>query len=198
MRFVLAPGIGQDDSTSSHWYPWLAHEVSSRGYEFVLRNFPDPYGAHECEWIPFLLRDLGAGADTVVIGHSSGAIAAMRLAENTRLAGIVLVSAYTTDLGDPRETESGYFCRPWDWDSIRRNCGFILQFHSVDDPYVPVDAARVVKDELAGSIEYTELGCGGHFLEGVFPQLLDAVMHKASVALVDGPEQDPEMCASSP
>lgn len=42
-------------------------------------------------------------------------------------AGIVLVSAYTSDLGDSLEAASGYFSRPWQWDKIKQNSGFIVQ-----------------------------------------------------------------------
>jgi hypothetical protein len=42
-------------------------------------------------------------------------------------AGVVLVSAYTSDMGDPLEAASGYFSRPWQWDTIRQNAGFIVQ-----------------------------------------------------------------------
>jgi hypothetical protein len=42
-------------------------------------------------------------------------------------AGIVLVSAYTSDMGDSLEAASGYFNRPWQWDVIRQNAGFIVQ-----------------------------------------------------------------------
>ena len=42
-------------------------------------------------------------ANTVLVGHSSGAVAAMRLLEKTPLLGAVLVSACHTDLGDAGE-----------------------------------------------------------------------------------------------
>ena len=35
----------------------------------------------------------------IVIGHSSGAAAAMRLIEDTRVAGVILVAGYHSDLG---------------------------------------------------------------------------------------------------
>ena len=41
---------------------------------------------------------------------------------------IILVSAYTTDLGDDNERESGYFDHPWEWDKAIRNCPNIVQF----------------------------------------------------------------------
>lgn len=42
-------------------------------------------------------------------------------------AGLVLVSAYTSDLGDRTERASGYFNRPWEWDGINANAGFVEQ-----------------------------------------------------------------------
>jgi pimeloyl-ACP methyl ester carboxylesterase len=48
---------------------------------------PDPVGARESIWLPFMAGELGVGQDTVVVGHSSGAAAAMRFAETKRVAG---------------------------------------------------------------------------------------------------------------
>lgn len=41
---------------------------------------------------------------------------------------IILVSAYTTDLGDENERESGYFDEPWQWEKVIKNCKNIIQF----------------------------------------------------------------------
>ena len=51
--------------------------------------------------------------------------AAMRLVEDNKVLGLVLVAAYDDDLGDELERNSGYFSRPWDWARIRTNAGFI-------------------------------------------------------------------------
>ncbi len=69
--------------------------------------------AREKIWVPFLQRQCACDADTIVIGHSSGAVACMRLLESTRLRGAVLVSACHTDLGDAGERAAGYYSRPW-------------------------------------------------------------------------------------
>lgn len=63
--------------------------------------------------MPFLQRQCACDADTIVVGHSSGAVACMRLLESTRLRGAVLVSACHTDLGDAGERAAGYYSRPW-------------------------------------------------------------------------------------
>lgn len=52
-------------------------------------------------------HSLGCDHRTIVVGHSSGAAAGMRYAEQHKLFALVLVSAYTTDLGDKLEAASG-------------------------------------------------------------------------------------------
>ena len=53
--------------------------------------------------------------------------------ETHKVRGAIIVSAYHSDLGDRQERESGYFGRPWLWDAIAANAGFLVQYHSVDD-----------------------------------------------------------------
>ena len=60
---------------------------------------PDPNDAKESIWIPFIIETLNCDASTIIFGHSSGAEAAMRLLENHKVKGCILVSACHTDLG---------------------------------------------------------------------------------------------------
>jgi predicted alpha/beta hydrolase family esterase len=62
--------------------------------DVILRDMPDPFGAKESEWVPFLLKECGVDSNTLIIGHSSGAEAAMRLMENC--AVLVLQAASAT------------------------------------------------------------------------------------------------------
>ena len=114
LRVVIAPGNGCSPIEDANWYTWCAHELRKTGLfkEVVCRSFPDPYAARESVWIPFLLNECGADASTIIIGHSSGAEAAMRLLENHQLHGCVLVSACHTDLGIENERRAGYYNRP--------------------------------------------------------------------------------------
>uniref|UniRef100_A0A8K9Y2U9 RB binding protein 9, serine hydrolase n=1 Tax=Oncorhynchus mykiss TaxID=8022 RepID=A0A8K9Y2U9_ONCMY len=98
----------------------------------LLRNMPDPVTARESIWLPFMQEELECDEETVIIGHSSGAVAAMRYAETHKVFGLILVGAYTYDLGDERES-AGH----WEWEQMRRNVGHIVQFGSKDDPFLP-------------------------------------------------------------
>jgi len=157
LRCVIVPGNGCTGRVAdANWYGWLENELKSESQfrEVVLpETMPDPVGAKESVWVPFMRETLKVGADTVVVGHSSGAVAAMRLAEETPVAALVLVSACHTDLGDPGERAAGYYARPWRWDAIRANAGRIVQFHSDNDPFIP-DTARSRRPSIAPSMRH--------------------------------------------
>eukprot|EP01065_Artemidia_motanka_P036102 TRINITY_DN44000_c0_g1_i1.p2 TRINITY_DN44000_c0_g1~~TRINITY_DN44000_c0_g1_i1.p2 ORF type:complete len:192 (+),score=46.11 TRINITY_DN44000_c0_g1_i1:90-665(+) len=184
---VLAPGNGCDGTLEDcMWYPWIRDKLVEEFGEritFQLRAFPDPMVARESIWLPFM-TELGA-AGNIVIGHSSGAAAALRYAEQNKMAGIVLCSGYDSDLGDRNERMSGYFDREWDWDRIRSNCGFIDQFHSRNDMLVPFEVGKRVADAVSSN--FTEC-YDGHFQSDVFPELLTCMRGRLS-ELLDGGEK---------
>lgn len=187
-RVVIVPGNGGGSVWDGNWYGWLAKELQRRGVTVGIHDMPDPVRAREAKWLPFIIDRLAGGAEnlanTVVVGHSSGAVAAMRLAESHRLGGVVLVSAYTSDLGDSTERKSGYFSRPWEWDKQKANCGFIVQFSSTDDPFLPMREQRAVRDGLSPAIQYIELPGRSHFFASPFWDLLKLLEEKLQIGEV--------------
>ena len=150
----------------SNWYNSLAKQLTSANIfsEGVrLKDMPDPIVARETIWLPFMKDELGANENSVIIGHSSGAEAAMRFAESNKIEGLILVSACHTDLGDSNERASGYYSRPWQWEQIRSNTKWILQYHSTDDPLVPIAEADFVAEQLKST--YTRFDDKSHFFE---------------------------------
>ena len=174
LRCVIIPGNGCTGRVAdANWYGWLERTLTAERLfdEVVLPlTMPDPVAAKESVWVPFIRDDLRAGATTVVVGHSSGAEAAMRLAETTPLRALALVSACHTDLGDAGEAAAGYYARPWDWAAIRENVGTIVQFHGDDDPFIPLAEARHVAQNLQS--DYAELHARSHFFSPPFPELV--------------------------
>jgi predicted alpha/beta hydrolase family esterase len=144
------------------WYPRMEEECAALGLTVVNQTFPDNVKARATIWLPHL-ESLGAGDDTILIGHSSGAVAAMRYAETHRLLGSILVGVCHTDLGDSGEAASGYYRAPWQWDRIRDNQQWIAIYHSVDDPHIPAAEPRFVAARL--QCQYFEFEDRGHFLE---------------------------------
>lgn len=162
-RCIIVPGCGCSPVSRTNWYSWMKERLDDSGAfsEVLLKDMPDAVDAKEKIWIPFILGNLKADANTVMIGHSSGAEAAMRLLENNSLLGCVLVSACHTDGGIESERLAGYYNRPWKWESIKSNSKWILQYHSSDDPFIKIAEADHVASHL--SSEYYRFDDKSHF-----------------------------------
>lgn len=175
MKIIFVHGNGGGNA-NDQWLPATAKAFERLGCQVINKTFPDNEIAHENIWIPHLEK-LGADKDTIIIGHSSGAVAAMRYAEKHQIAGSVLIGACYTDLGDETERESGYYDKPWGWNDIKKNQAWIIQFASTDDPYIPIEEARHIHEKL--NSEYHEFNDRGHFMyEGVFKELVEAIQAK--------------------
>ena len=180
IKAIIVPGNG-DDSPEDKWFPYVKKELEKISIEVINIKFPDPVLARQEYWLPFI-ETLGADENTVLIGHSSGAVATLRFAESHRILGSVIVGAYVSDLNEENEKLSGYFNEPWNWKEIRSNQQWIIQFASSDDPFIPIEEARKIHKEL--DTEYYEYTDQGHFgsRDGKveFPEMIEAMRNKIS------------------
>lgn len=72
----------------ANFYGWLHQKLHSPpAVVCALRNMPDPVRASEAAWLPFMRDELECKEDTIIVGHSSGAAAAMRFCESYKTAG---------------------------------------------------------------------------------------------------------------
>ncbi len=175
IKAIFIPGNG-GGKTTENWFPYVQHGLEQLGIEVVAAEFPDPDIARASYWLPFL-EELGADENTILIGHSSGALAAMRYAQTHKILGSVLVGVAHEHGGEQKEIASGYYDTPWSWDAIKKNERWIIAFHSVDDPYIPIEQARFVHEKL--QCEYHEFKDRGHFFPAEeFPELVEAIQKK--------------------
>ena len=174
-KVILIHGNG-GSTAGDIWLPWLERELTALGLDVINETFPDNVKARASIWLPHL-EALGADHQTIVIGHSSGALAAMRYAETHRLAGSILVGVCHTDLGDPLERASGYYDRPWQWQRIRDHQPWIAIFSSSDDGHIPISEPRFVAAQLRCS--HFEFADRGHFVDRPeFPEIVSLVRKK--------------------
>ena len=176
-RVLIVPGNGCSPISKANWYRWLSDALNATNdFECPLLDFPDSRKARESMWLPFIRDKLQCNRDCILVGHSSGAEAIMRLLETDRVHGVVLVSACHTDLGMESERISGYYSRPWNWHAIASNADWIVQFHSTDDPFIPVDEARFVAAHIAS--EYIERQERGHFMTKTLDDVMSVLQQK--------------------
>ena len=67
--------------TQCNWYSWLKRSLEKAGVCVAMEDMPDPYEAKQSIWLPFMRDVLKADESSIIVGHSSGAEAAMRYAE---------------------------------------------------------------------------------------------------------------------
>ena len=179
IKIVFIPGNG-GSSVNDNWFPSLKKDLEKYGLAVVSSEFPDADLARESYWIPFLKDELKVDENTILVGHSSGAIAAARFAEQYPILGSVLIGTYHTDLNMESERLSGYFTRPWDWKKISGNQKWTIIYASQDDPWIPIDQPRHIYKNLQCEYhEYTDQGhFGGDYFKPTFPELTTAILRK--------------------
>lgn len=191
---IIAPGNGCSDIRRSNWYGELYDSLTERKIPCVCQDFPDPLHARRDRWVPFI-RSMAEkytenAEDVILIGHSSGAQASLRYAELYPVHACVLVSATYTDLGDAHERASGYYPvlsndgqeqNPYDFDKMKTNCNHWHQFHSDNDPFIPLYEAERIRSGLDLSSETFHVLPGrSHFFE-FSPEVLDVVLSLTNI-----------------
>ncbi len=169
-RFVFVHG-NQTIHWSFAWAPWLKAELERRGFETFFETMPDSIIARSDYWLPFLKDHVQVGENDVIIGWSSGAVAAMRYAEANKIRGSILISPCYTDLGDDLEKQSGYYDAPWQWNKIKENQSEIALIWGDDDPYIPQSEFDTIAAQLLPT--RIKIPGGKHFVDRLeFPELL--------------------------
>ncbi len=188
---IICPGNGCTNIRQSNWYGFVYEQLLEKGIPVQCENFPDPFRARRDQWVPFI-RSLAEKnddpKDVILIGHSSGAQAALRYAELYQVYACVLVSATYSDLGDASERASGYYpqnqsdgteTNPYQFSMMKENCKHWWQFHSNDDPFIPLHEAEKIRDGLDLTRCYCMLPGRSHFFE-FSPEILDVVVELSS------------------
>lgn len=172
-RFVFIHG-NQSTHWSFAWTPWLKAQLDSLGCETFFETMPDSIIARAEYWLPFMQDHIQISENDIIIGWSSGAVAAMRYAENHTVKGLALISPSYTDLDDELEKQSGYFNAPWQWDKIKANSQTNALITGDNDPYIPQDEFNSIAKELDPT--RIIIPNGEHFIErNEFPELLDYI-----------------------
>ena len=179
IKIIFLHGNG-NSTPQDNWFPYAKAALERLGFTVIARQFPDADLARALYWLPFLKNELKTDENSVLVGHSSGAVAAMRFAEKNKLLGSVLVGAMHTDLGIEKEKLSGYFDTPWNWQAIKNNQQWIIQFASTDDPWIPIEEPRFIRQKLNSKYyEFTNQGhFGGDYYKQTFPELVAVINEK--------------------
>ncbi len=158
----------------AHWYPWLKKELESRGYTVYLPEIPTMNSnAPDLDTqLRFIETSVPLTGDCVIIGHSLGALLAMRLAEKHTCTKMFLVAGW--DFNDLTVEHRSFWQTPMDHEAIQKNVKDIYVISSDNDPYITAVTAEDMSKRLNG--KFILIKHAGHFTDkfGVtkIPELL--------------------------
>ncbi len=154
---------GTLNNSHDNWFPWLKKELENRGYEVFLPDLPGADKPRIDRYNEFLLKNWEYNGKTIMIGHSSGAVAILGLLqdlpEGVVIKKAILVAAFKDDLDwDPTRE---LFLRPFDFEKIKQHCQEFVLIASDNDAYVSLEHGEYFKKNLG--TELIVLKGQGHF-----------------------------------
>jgi len=174
---------GTDASPESNWFMWLKGVLIGKGHQVWLPQLPNSDTPDSKAYTKFLLSNdkFIIDEDTIIIGHSSGAVEIFNLLQNLPneavIKAAILVSAFKDDLG--WDSLSGLFQEPIDFEKVKTKSKRFIFIHSDNDPYIPIEQAKYLQEQVSGDLVVFE--DQGHFnLEtgpeyNHFPELIDII-----------------------
>jgi len=146
----------------------------------IAPQLPTPEGQDLESWREAFKGYMPLGHDSILIGHSCGAVFILRLLEqiDTRIRAAFLVAGPVKPMGNEFDSLTNSFVdKPFDWDRIRHNAGHICPIYSTDDPYVSLEHGEIAAANL--KTELIVVQGAGHFNQKAgylkFPLLLEKV-----------------------
>lgn len=182
---ILHGTLGSPDS---NWFQWLKKELEQRGLTVWLPQLPQAEQPSLRKWQRFIKEQcpFPINEETLIVGHSSGAILALVLAENNmdKIGAIVDVSVFH-DNSLQWQPNDQLFDVQFDWTAIQEGVNELLFIHSDSDPYVTLNQAQFVATNT--SADMIVIPGEGHFnLEQSdaykqFPKLLEILQERKLV-----------------
>ena len=155
-------GAGKYD----HWFPEIAKKLEEEGVTVCRPEFPTPQDQNLQNWLKVLdQQDLSIDEETVLIGHSTGAVFILDLLQerDLEIKSAFLISGFTGKLHDERfdPLNKTFAERDFDFEKIKDSAGKFYLFHSESDPYVPLEKAAELAPKLDAELEL--VAGAGHF-----------------------------------
>ncbi len=145
---------GTDGAPEHQWFQWLKGKLEEKGWKVWVPQLPGAELPNIERYNEFLLSsDWEFNAESVIIGHSSGAVEILGLLEALPVGAVidtaVLVGAFTGDLG--REQLAG-MAKDIDFEKIKSCAKRLILIHSDNDPYCPLEHAEYLAEKLGGEL----------------------------------------------
>lgn len=147
---------GSTGSKDAHWYPWLKGELENRGLRVCLLQFPIEEGKQTIDnWLDTLTSMKEYLPDSIMIDHSLGVPFILNVLNQWDVN--IQAAFFVAGFGEKHEAEGepdikDFTAGDFNWDKIKNRCKNFYVIHSDNDPYVPLEKAQRLADNLGVNV----------------------------------------------
>lgn len=147
---------GTGGTSQDNWFPWLKAQLESNGYVVWCPDLPGAEKPNLQRYNEFIFanKDWEFDEDTIIVGHSSGAVAILgllqALPEGTTVKACYLVGSFKNDLR--WDALKDLFVEPFDFEKIKNKSQTWYFIHSDNDPYCPLEHAQYLHKKIGGDL----------------------------------------------
>lgn len=170
MKFFIIHG--SYGNPQENWFPWLKQELEKLGHNVFVPKFPTPEGQNLETWMSEF-EDTGyfskIDGESVFIGHSLGPAFILSVLERLNMQKPIkacfFVAGFLGLLNNPEVDgiNETFVEKVFNWSKIKKSCKNFFMYASEDDPYVPIEKARELKEKLGAELKIVRNA--GHFNE---------------------------------
>lgn len=172
---------GNGGHPKENWNAWLKEKLEENGYEVWVPQLPNKDKPNLKKYVQFFREsDFDFNDETVLVGHSSGAVTILGIlsALDISVHKAILAGAFIDALG--WDSLSDLFTVDFNWNKMKKSAKDIQIINSDDDPYVPLEQGQYIADKLGVKLNIME--GQKHFNESLlpkynkFPELLEIIL----------------------
>jgi len=159
---------GTQGDSKENWFPWLKGRLEKKGYKVWLPNLPGANKPELKKYNDFIFgnKDWEFNSESLIIGHSSGAVAALailsELPNSVRVEKCILVAPFEKNSpGGEWAPNKHLFNYKFDLEKVKKKASEFILLISDNDQYCPVSYVRKLGKTLGGGVIETK--DDGHF-----------------------------------
>jgi predicted alpha/beta hydrolase family esterase len=147
---------GTAGNSRKNWFGWLKKELEQRDWNVWVPDLPESDRPSIERYSQFILdrTDWSFDSESIMVGHSSGAVACLglleKLDENICVDTCFLIGAFKGTLG--WEALNDLFKKPLNYELIKKKAKRFVLIHSDNDPYCPLSHAEYLSKKLGGTL----------------------------------------------
>lgn len=154
---------GTGGSPEWNWFPWMKEQLGEKWYEVFVPKFPTPDNQSLKSWLEvFEEYKKYIDQDTIFIAHSvwPSFVCAVLEELNIKIEACYFAAGFlwNINIASFDVLNNSFVNKSFNWEKIKNNSRKFYIYHWSDDPYVPLENAQVMADNLGLKIDMIEWG----------------------------------------